>query len=125
MGSPSPQPPTVQFLLKDAYRYQKILEEHPGMSRAALARTEDISPTLLTGILNLLKLAPEIQREILQLGPTIYQTPINQRRLHPITQISDHQAQMRAFNRLKNLKPRARLQLKPPEPNFVGAIGEL
>lgn len=106
---PEPRPPTIQILLKQAYQLNKTLEENPDLTRTALAKRIRIEPSMLTRILNLLNLAPEIQAHILKMEPSIYQSPISERRLSHLARNKDHLFQMEGFKRLTVLRPRARV----------------
>lgn len=106
---PDPRPPTIQVLLKQAYQLNKMLEENHGLTRTALAKQVRIEPSMLTRMLNLLNLAPEIQAHILKMEPSIYQSPISERRLSHLARNKDHQFQIEAFTKLTALKPRARI----------------
>lgn len=86
------------------------------MSRAALAAEEGLDPSFLTRILNLLKLAPEIQNYILKMPPSDIQSPLSERRIQPLARNSDRSFQVREFNKLKALTGRARIP-SPKQPN--------
>jgi hypothetical protein len=105
--SPGPRPPTIQILLKKAYGLKSRLEESPKLTRAALAKEEGIDASFLSRILNLLKLAPEIQSHILKMPPSDIQSPISERRLQHLARNPDCAKQLEEFNRIKALTGRA------------------
>lgn len=95
-----PQPPAVQILLKQAYEIQNRLETTPGLTRDAIAKQLGISPSYLTRILNLVKLAPGIQDYIQSMPPSTKQGPIHENSLKTLARNPDPKAQMSQFERL-------------------------
>lgn len=86
------------------------------MRRVALAAEEGLDPSFLTRILNLLKLAPEIQSYILKMPTSDIQSPISERRIQRLARNPDRAFQIREFDKLKALSGRARIP-SPKEPN--------
>ncbi|MCB4756521.1 MAG: recombinase zinc beta ribbon domain-containing protein [Elusimicrobia bacterium] len=107
--SPEPRPPTIQILLKKAYGLKRRLEEDPKLTRAALAKEEGIDASFLSRILNLLKLAPEIQSHILKMPPSNIQSPISERKLQHLARNLNRTRQLDEFNRIKALTGRAKI----------------
>ncbi|MCG3205534.1 MAG: hypothetical protein KCHDKBKB_02256 [Elusimicrobia bacterium] len=105
--TPTPQPPSIQILLKSAYRFKRRLEENPKLTRARLAREEGINASYLSRILNLLKLVPEIQSHILKMAPSVIQSPISERKLQHLARNLNRLQQLEEFNRIKTLTGRA------------------
>jgi len=92
-----PRPPRIQRVLKRAQELQNRLEATPGLTRDALAREEGIDPSQLTKILHLLSLAPEIQRHILAMPPTLGRGPLTVRSLMLLAKIPDKTVQLQNF----------------------------
>ena len=63
------QPPRIQTLLRLAFTIQERLRKESGLTMSGVAREMGITPTRVTQIMNLLKLAPSIQEHILKLPP--------------------------------------------------------
>ena len=80
-ASRGPKPPRVQVLLKTAFQLKERLEMEPRPTQTALAKELGISRVRVTQILNLLRLAPEIQRYILTMPTTVKKGPIVENRL--------------------------------------------
>jgi hypothetical protein len=97
-----PKPPPIQELLKKAQDLSDSLARTPGLTRDALAKKVGIDPSYLTRILNLLNLAPEIQRYLLMLPPTQTKGLLVESRLKHLARIRDHQTQLIEFEKLKN-----------------------
>ncbi|MCB4756518.1 MAG: hypothetical protein LHV69_05735 [Elusimicrobia bacterium] len=92
-----PKPPRIQTMLELAGQWQSRLDQTPGLKRAALAQELKLNPTYLTRHLNLLKLAPEIQRFIRGLPLSLTKGPIAEWQLMPIARNSDHEKQKQLF----------------------------
>lgn len=101
-----PKPPPIQDLLKRAYQFRELLARTPTLTRDALARQVNINPSYLTRVLNLLNLAPEIQRYILSLPPSRTKGLITESRLKHIARMRDHRTQQNEFERLKDIPVR-------------------
>jgi hypothetical protein len=83
-----------------AKEYSKLLEQGVVNSKAQLAKKEGITRARITQILNLLKLAPEIQSYLLSLTDAQAEY-FTEKKLRPITQIKDHKTQLKKFHRAK------------------------
>lgn len=95
-----PRSPMIQVLLQQSGEYQARLAASPGLTRDALAKEVGLNPSYLTRILNLLRLAPEIQDHIRAMQPTVKIGRVTESRLKEIARIGDHGEQIRKFQRL-------------------------
>ena len=95
-----PRPPYVQILLKQAFEFNKRLESSPGLTQTALAEELGMSRVQITQILGLLRLAPEIQKQILGFSSTDTKRPIPKHSLMRLSGNTDHRAQLKEFKRL-------------------------
>ena len=101
--SKSPRPPRIQQDLLEARQLKERLEKTPGLTKTALARELGISRFELIRRQNLLRLAPEIQEQILAMPPSLaYRGPISKRTLRNIAVIADAECQKREFKGLMN-----------------------
>lgn len=98
-----PRPLRIQVLLKQACRFNGRLDGTPGLTRNALAKEIGINPSYLTRILNLLNLAPKIQRRIVAMPPSAKQGPITECRIKHLARIQNHNLQIKEFERLLSL----------------------
>jgi hypothetical protein len=89
--------------LKKACRLKGRLDANPGLKRLTLAKELGIDPSYMTGILNLIRMAPAIQRYVMGMLPTIHRSPISDRQWMRLARIRDHVDQLDEFERLKNL----------------------
>lgn len=119
--APDPKAPTIQKLLIQAYNFKARLEDNPLLRRGELAREIGMNPSYLTRVLHLLNLAPDIQRQIMRLKPSIHPGPLTENRIRFLARNPDHAYQISEFNRLKNKKPRVRYRLKASSPAVVAA----
>jgi hypothetical protein len=85
--------------IKQALAMTQLLESSEIRSKADLARHLGISRARVTQTLNLLRLAPDIQKYILAL-PNKEAAFCTERRLRPLTQVKSRQAQLAAFREL-------------------------
>lgn len=84
---------------KQALAMRQLLGTPGISSKADIAKRLGISRARVTQTLNLLKLAPEIQKDIIAL-PDQQAAFFSERRLRPLTQISQGPAQLEAFRQL-------------------------
>jgi len=99
MAGPGPKSPPVQTFLKQALDWQAYLSERPGLTQSALAKDLGMNRVRVTQILNLLRLAPEIQRHILELPLTTKKRgAITETSLRPLVGLS-MQEQVEEFQR--------------------------
>lgn len=85
--------------VKQAFILKQLLEQSSCATQADLARHLGISRARVTQTLNLLRLAPEILDALLNL-PESQVHFFSERRLRPITQITSHNKQTRAFRKM-------------------------
>ncbi|MBE0569503.1 MAG: hypothetical protein IH576_02560 [Deltaproteobacteria bacterium] len=90
----------VVGLLRKAIEWQALLESGKTASQAEIARQEGITRARVTQVLGMLRLAPEIQQQILTTPDTIRRPPVTERMLRPIRAIADHRDQLRKFHNL-------------------------
>lgn len=106
-------PPRIQETLKWVHELRARLVATPGLTRDALALEVGINPGQLTRLLRLADLAPEIQRHILALSPSIHRCVVTERRLRAIARIKEHQEQLEEFRHLLTLPMRSRKKPLP------------
>jgi len=102
-GDPKPQKaartPRVVELLCKAMEWQALLANGKIANQADIARREGITRARVTQVLDLLRLAPEIQEKILTLTDPLHRRPVTERMLRPIGAIADHPDQIREFRK--------------------------
>jgi len=87
--------------LLEARRYAGILQRDPFVkTQADLAREVGVSRVRITQVMSLLRLAPEIQEQLLRLTDQQAIRFFSENRLRPLTQISDPQQQLKEFQKL-------------------------
>ncbi len=79
------------------------LSANPNLTRAALARRHTIEPSVLSRLICLAKMAPEIQEHIRNMPLTARSEQINLRHLLPIIRNTDHPYQLKKFRKLLRL----------------------
>jgi len=99
------KPPTskrkpINVFLK-AMRYQSLLQRKVVKNKNELAQREGVSRARITQILNLLKLAPKIQEYLLSFTDENQMYFFTEKKLRPIIQIEDHEAQLKEFRELR------------------------
>ena len=82
-------------------RYKKLLDEPQINSFTDIANEMGVSRARVTQMLNLLKLAPYIQKYLLNLVYTQKIKYFTERRLRQIAVLKDRQEQIKIFNKLK------------------------
>ena len=95
-----PKTPRVVELLQMAMEWQRQLEAGEVATQAAIARREGITRARVTQIMALLRLAPEIQEQILSMPRMVGRPAISERALRPVIQLSDPSEQRALFNHL-------------------------
>lgn len=98
-----PRAPHVVGLLRTAIEWRHLLDTGEVETQAAIARREGITRTRVTQTMSLLRLAPEIQQEILALPETTGRPAVTERALRSITQLSDPIEQRARFDGLAAL----------------------
>ena len=95
-----PKTPRVVELLRKAIEWKALLESGKIATQADIACQEGITRGRVTQVLGMLRLAPEIQQQILSMPDTTHQPLITERVLRPIGTISDYNNQISAFHKL-------------------------
>lgn len=90
--------PRVKELLARAFEWQARLQAERGLTQVSLAKELGMNRVRVTQIMNLLRLAPEIQEYILAMPPTASKRGlITENWLRRLIQISDRQIQVQQF----------------------------
>ena len=93
-AAPAGRGPRAARLMALAIRFERLLAEGAVADQAELARLGHVTRARVTQIMNLLRLAPDIQEQILFLPPvTEGRDPITERDLRPIAAELDWRAQ--------------------------------
>jgi hypothetical protein len=87
-------------LLQRAQEWHRQLEAGEVRTQAAIARREGITRARVTQVMGLLRLAPEIQEQVLSLPDTVRRPAINERALRPIAQLESVADQRTRFQAL-------------------------
>ncbi|OGR90478.1 MAG: hypothetical protein A2992_07435 [Elusimicrobia bacterium RIFCSPLOWO2_01_FULL_59_12] len=107
--------PSIKRMLQLGVRLGFELLQDPKLSRVALAKRHRLEPTVLTRLLHLTKLAPEIQEYIRAMPATQRAGPITLGRLVPLARSPDHSHQLEEFKNLLIRPARARRRPSPTE----------
>ena len=94
-----PKTPRVVELLRKAIEWQALLESGEFTSQGDIATREGITRARVTQIMGILRLAPEIQEQILYMPDDTRRPLVTERILRPIVTIADHQDQLREFQK--------------------------
>jgi hypothetical protein len=87
--------------LLEARRYSRILKNDPFVkTQADLAREMGVSRVRITQVMNLLKLAPEVQEQLLRLEDDKAVRFFRERRLRPLIQLEDPKRQVDEFQKM-------------------------
>ena len=87
--------------LLEARRYAAILQRDPFVkTQADLAREMGVSRVRITQVMSLLRLAPEIQDQLLHLTDQRVIRFFSENRLRPLTQIANPERQLEEFRKL-------------------------
>jgi ParB-like chromosome segregation protein Spo0J len=76
--------PRIKELLARALEWQAWLQAQPGLTQTVLAKETGISRVRVTQIMNLLRLTPDIQKEILELQSSGRRNRITETGLRPL-----------------------------------------
>ena len=95
-----PKTPRVVELLRKAIEWRDLLESGKIATQADIACQEGVTRGRVTQVLGMLRLAPEIQQQILSMPDTTHQPLITERVLRPIGTITDYHNQISAFHKL-------------------------
>lgn len=91
---------TYECPLREALRYQRLLSEPFIKSEIDIARELGITRVRVSQVIGLLKLAPEIQKELLAIQDQRAIQFFSERRLRPLLKIPDPAGQVREFGRM-------------------------
>jgi ParB-like chromosome segregation protein Spo0J len=89
--------------LLEARRYENLLKYPFIKTQSDIAREMGISRARVSQIMALLKLAPEIQRELLALQEQRAIRFFSERRLRPLLNIKEPLKQIQEFNKMKGI----------------------
>ncbi|MEK6630231.1 MAG: hypothetical protein AABY89_05795 [Acidobacteriota bacterium] len=95
-----PKTPRVVELLRKTIEWQVLLDAGKIATQADIARREGITRAMVTQVMGMLRLAPEIHQSILAIPATVRRRNITERALRPITQIEDRGQQAELFDAL-------------------------
>jgi hypothetical protein len=117
----SPRTPRVAELLRKAITWQELLSSGAAPTQAEISRREGITRARVGQVMEMLRLAPDIQERLLAMPATVGRPPVTERTLQPILHIKDLQRQRREFEGLLKFReipasrPRHRAT-SPPTP---------
>lgn len=97
----TPKTPRVKELLRKAIEWKELLESGKGITQADIARREGLSRARVTQIMDLLNLAPDIQKYIHSMPVSLRKPIVTERSLRHISQI-EVMRQIEAFEKLVN-----------------------
>lgn len=83
----APRTPRVVELLRKAQEWQSLLQSGQIPNQAEIARREGITRARVTQVMGMLRLAPEIQHQILSTPETVLRPAITERALRPIARM--------------------------------------
>ena len=95
-----PKTPRIVELLRKAIEWQALLESGEATSQAEVARREGLTRARVTQVMDLLRLAPEIQQHILSMPDMVGRPSITERALRRVTRLEQLGAQRQAFQQL-------------------------
>lgn len=79
--------PRVVQLLRKAIEWKSLLESGKVASQAEIARQEGVTRARVTQVMRMLRLAPEIQEQILAMPDGVRRPPISERMLRPFSRM--------------------------------------
>ena len=86
-------------LLQKAIKWPALLDSGQIANQADIARREGITRARVTQIIGMLRLAPQIQEQILSLPDISGRFHVSERLLRPIGAIADQRDQLREFHK--------------------------
>ena len=95
-----PRTPRVVELLRKAIEWRCQLDAGEIRNQAEIARREGITRARVTQVMGMLRLAPQVQEQILTMPHGIYRPSISERLLRPVTAITGCHDQVREFHKL-------------------------
>jgi len=96
----APRTPRVAELLRKAITWQELLSSGAAPTQAEISRREGITRARVGQVMEMLRLAPDIQERLLAMPATVGRPPVTERTLRPILHIKDLRRQTREFERL-------------------------
>jgi len=102
IGTPPEKPQKIyESPLRETMRHQRLFKDPFIKSQLDIAREFGITRARVSQIMALLKLAPEIQKELLSFKDQKAIRYFSERRLRPLSAIKDPAKQIREFNKMK------------------------
>ena len=95
-----PRTPRVVELLRKAIEWRSLLESGKIANQADIAHREGVTRARVTQVMGMLRLAPEIQGQILPTPVAVRRPLITERVLRPIGAIADQRDQLREYHKL-------------------------
>ena len=95
-----PKTPRVVELLRKATEWQALLESGEFTSQGDIAIREGITRARVTQVMGMLRLGPEIQRQVLSIAEAVRRPAVTERVLRPIETISNFRDQLEEFYKL-------------------------
>ncbi len=95
-----PRTPRVVELLRKAIEWRRQFDASAAPNQVEIARREGITRARVTQVMGMLRLAPEIQGNILSMPDGVRRPPVTERMLRPIEAITDYRDQLREFHKL-------------------------
>lgn len=96
-----PKTPRVVELLQKAIEWRRQLDASEVRNQTEIARREGITRARITQVMGMLRLAPEIQQQILSTPDVDGRPLVTERMLRPIEVITDRGDQVREFHRFQ------------------------
>jgi len=96
-----PSTPRISSLMGLAIHMQELVDRGEVADYADLARLAHVTRARITQIMNLLRLAPDIQEQLLFLPLCKGRPPIREHMLRPIASIPDWRKQRKAWEEIK------------------------
>jgi len=97
-----PRTPRVVELLRKAIEWQRQLNAGEVRTQADIADRERITRARVTQVMGMLRLAPEIQEQILSLPDSARRFAVTERILRRIETIPDYRVQLLGYDKLFN-----------------------
>ena len=95
----------VVELLRKALEWQALLESGEVRNQTEIARREGVTRARVTQVIGMLRLAPEIQQQVLSMRKVAKWPVVTERALRPIVRIREEREQMRLFAELCRTSP--------------------
>jgi len=95
-----PKEPLIKAQIKQGLSLREELSGDPKLTRATLARRHGIEASMLSRLIHLANMAPEIQEHIRNIRPSTRRGSISMCRLLPIIRNQNHERQRQEFQKL-------------------------